>query len=196
MIRRILKRNSRLRSLIGNNLASCRPRKISEFDFSGSRKSGGFSRRSQEEMVGFVLIVVLVTVIALVFLAINMNKPAQKLPSAETESFIQSAMRYSTECYSSAENVYDIKDLIKACSDSEICLNNKLSCDVLNDTLYGLFKESWRPGINNSVKAYSLKITRDNRTIISLKEGVASGTKSGSSVIITSDIMVYFDRYT
>jgi len=153
------------------------------------------NKKSQEEMVGFVLIVLLVTIVAFIFLIINIRKPPQKLPSNEVESFMQSAMKYSTDCYSSVERRYDVRDLIKACSNNELCLNKKTSCNILNQTLSGILEESWNPGKENPIKAYNLKIydKNTNKTIINLKEGICSGSRVGSSIPIPGGLVSELD---
>lgn len=149
--------------------------------------------KSQEEMVGFVLIVILVSIIALVFLAISINKKTTKLPSSEIESFFQSAMRYSTDCYSSMERRYDIRDLIKACYNSEMCLNGT-ACEELNKTLSNMLKESWKIGKERPVKYYQLNIyDKTNKTIIKLREGNCTGIISGTRVLVSEEISAEFD---
>ena len=147
------------------------------------------NKRSQEEMVGFVLIVVLVTIIALVFLAISIRKPQESVESSEISSFAQVMMKYSTSCYSSVERMYDIKDLIKACSNREKCLDGNESCAVLNNTLGEILKESFNIGQENPVKAYNFKAYDSaNRTIVRLKEGVCTGARTGTSLLVSSSI--------
>ena len=48
------------------------------------------SKKAQEEMIGFVLIIVLVAVIALVFLAISIRKPAEIRDKKEIQNFLYS----------------------------------------------------------------------------------------------------------
>jgi len=146
-------------------------------------------------MVGFVLIVVLVTVIGLIFLAITLRKPVERLPSAEIDNLMQSAMRYSSDCYSSVERRYDIKDLIKACNKGELCLDGNSSCSVLNKTLTSLLDQSFRPGENNPVKYYGFNAIErvTNRTIMGLKNGKCTGTRAGSNLLITSEIAIDFE---
>jgi len=153
------------------------------------------NNRSQEEIVGFVLIVVLVTIIALVFLAINIRKAPEKLASSEVEGFIQSAMKYSTDCFSSAERRYNLKDLIKACYNSEKCLDGRECCRVLNETLSSMLRESWKPGADRPVKAYTINIyeSKLNRTIIKLEEGIYSGNRAGTSMLVSNDIKAEFE---
>jgi hypothetical protein len=152
------------------------------------------AKHSQEEIVGFVLIVVLVTIIAMVFLAINLSKNPQTLSVNEITSFVQSAMMFTTDCYQSAENRYDIKDLIKACSGGETCLDGTSTCDILNETLKGILQGSWRPGINNTIKSCSLRIARENITLIGIKEGVCLGNKIGTSVPISGGMQAEFEK--
>jgi hypothetical protein len=147
------------------------------------------NNNSQEEMIGFVLIIVLVTIIALVFLAINLRKPATSLPSKELESFLQTSMRYSTDCYSSPEIRLDVKDLIIACSDNERCLAGNSSCDLLKITFQGMISQAWKPGSLTSY--YSLKIYDDlNRTILNLRDGNCTGTRTLSDVSIPGQSLI------
>ncbi|MBU4087045.1 MAG: hypothetical protein KKB21_05720 [Nanoarchaeota archaeon] len=136
------------------------------------------NKKGQEEIIGFVLIVLLVSVIAVVFLAINIRKPSEKLPSAEIESFLQSSMRYSTSCLISSERRYSLKDVIVSCAgNNEKCLNNMTACDTLNYTADKLLREGFKPCPDCPTNAYRLKIYgTSNRTIINLREGNCSGT--------------------
>jgi hypothetical protein len=142
--------------------------------------------RAQEEMVGFVLIVILIAIIGLVFLAINLSKKPEKVRSKELESFIQASMRYSSECFSRPEIRYDLKDLISACYSKETCLNNRTACNVLNETLTGILRSSFKPGEEMPVKAYIFEAfdREANKTIIRLEEGRCTGTISASDISI------------
>lgn len=147
------------------------------------------NKRSQEEMIGFVLIIVLVAIVALIFLSISLRKSPVKIPSNEVESFLYSIERYSTECYASPEREYDIKDLIVSCSANEVCLNGEKSCDVLGRSLSGILDKSWKPGDENPVKYYNLKIynKNTNKTVLALKQGNCTGIRTGSSTSIPID---------
>lgn len=144
------------------------------------------NKQSQEEILGFVLIILLVVVIAVVFLAINLRKPAEKLPSLELESFLQSSMRVSSDCYVSAERNYNLKDLIVSCSENnDKCLNGKTACESLNETSLKLLKNGWNPGEENPTKAYRFKVFGGNNdTMLSLKEGNCTGTRTFSYVFL------------
>lgn len=147
-------------------------------------------KKAQEEIVGFVLIIVLVAIIALVFLGISIRKPVEKLPSNEVDSWIQAAKRYSTECYSSPELRKDLKDLIVSCSLRDACFDGRDSCAVLEGTLRNLLQDSWMPGEDSPVKAYNFEARNvdTNQTVISLREGNCSSTQTFSDSPIPSSL--------
>ena len=147
----------------------------------------GRLKKGQEEIVGFVVIVVLIAVIALVFLAISLRKAPVELNSREVSSFLQSASRYTTDCYISQERRYDVKDLVISCQQGERCLSGSLACDVLNATLTEMFNTALNPGEENKIKAYKSSIRDEvNRTILELRKGKCTGKITGAFVSIPS----------
>ena len=115
------------------------------------------SKRSQEEMIGFALIIVLVAVILLIFLGFSLRSPQNEtIESYEVESFIQAFLQYTTDCKDNLEFL-SIKKLIFACSDRETCLDRRDTCEVLDSTLKGILEESWKVGENLPYKGYTLQ---------------------------------------
>ena len=56
-------------------------------------------KRAQEEMVGFALIVIIVSVILVIFLGFSLrDQGKENVESYEVESFIQSFLQYTSEC--------------------------------------------------------------------------------------------------
>ena len=148
-------------------------------------------KRGQEEIIGFVLIIVLVSVIALVFLAINLRKPAERIQSDEVNNFLQASMRYSTDCFTSRELRQNLQEVIALCSRNQQCLDDINSCSELNRTFRKLLDESWRPSKESPVKSYSLKVysQETNQTILSMNSGNCSGIRiSGDKNIPTESI--------
>jgi hypothetical protein len=95
-------------------------------------------KKGQEEMVGFVLIVVLVAVIALIFLGIQLRSSLWEnvSESKEIESFLFSLEHYTTECEIPSNIFLDLGDVIVKCYKREICENNgKSACEVLENEL-------------------------------------------------------------
>ena len=136
-------------------------------------------KKGQEEMVGFVLIVVVVSVILLFFLGITLQNKKAGIESQEVKNFISSFLPYTTECEIKARNV-SIKNLVFECVDRKICANRKDSCEVLKDTLKEIVEVSWNVEEGSSNKGYSLKIFSSEGEILSLEEGNLTGLYKGS----------------
>jgi hypothetical protein len=95
------------------------------------------NKRAQEEMVGFVLIVMIVVIIAVIFLGISLRKPnttaSQK--SEEVNSFLSSISYYTTNCEIDAGYPRTITDLVGDCKEDKQCINSESACDSLESTL-------------------------------------------------------------
>lgn len=138
------------------------------------------SKCSQEEMVGFALIIVLVMVILLIFLWLSLRSPAkQDVESYEVERFIQAFLQYTTNCRNELEYL-SVQKLIFACSDEDLCQDGRNSCDVLNRTLQELIEESWKTGDERPVKGYELKIMSNDGEILSFSAGNITNNYEGS----------------
>lgn len=100
------------------------------------------NKKAQEEIVGLAVIIVLVMVILLIFLRITLSKDNEtNLESYEVSSFINSYLRYTTECRDTRGFV-DMENLIAMCSDNENCIDEKNSCELLKELTNGIFKET------------------------------------------------------
>ena len=154
------------------------------------------NKHGQEEMVGFILIIVIVAVILLIFLGLSIKKPQkQAVESYEVEGFIHGFLQYTTDCRDNSNLEYlPIRKLILACDNSERCLDNRNTCNVLRDTLTEIVKESWRTGQERPVKGYELNITLQNKEF-SLKEGNFTGNSKGAVQLLVRNIDVYFTVY-
>jgi hypothetical protein len=93
--------------------------------------------RGQQEIVGFVLIVVLVVVGLMVFLVISMRGGGEDLESVRVSNILDVLMRTTTECAIVYEPDYDtFEDLFKSCYGGKICSNlGRDACDYLNESL-------------------------------------------------------------
>lgn len=138
-------------------------------------------KKAQEEMVGFVMIIVLVSVIALVFLAISLRKPSVTQGSGEIENFLRASLLYTTSCKIKG-GLYDFKELISACEKREKCLDEEDACKILNETAFKLVEASFK--IDSKYKAYIFKISIRNETIYELKNGNYTGNRIASEVPI------------
>jgi len=137
------------------------------------------SRKAQEEMVGFGLIIIIVAIILLVFLWFSLaNQNRISSESAEVESFIHSLLQYTSECEDYSGNLA-IKDLIFYCFDGKTCENGPNSCEILNLTVKEIINQSWQIGANNYYKGYSLNFDLDGE-IIGFRQGNLSGNSRGA----------------
>lgn len=102
------------------------------------------TKKAQEQIAGFALILVVLAIIMLAFLAATLRKPSEAvLENYETSNFLQSVLQQTTRC--EMESGYlDIKDLIFECNMQSQCLNNEqMACDVLRKTLENILENSW-----------------------------------------------------
>jgi maltodextrin utilization protein YvdJ len=130
------------------------------------------SKRSQEEMVGFALIIIIVSVILLVFLGFSLRgEQKESVESYEVESFIQSFLQYTTECKASNLEYLTIQKLIFYCDEKRECSDGKNTCEVLKSNLKGIIEESWKVEEGSVVKGYELKIDKENSEILLIEKG-------------------------
>lgn len=119
-------------------------------------------RKGQEEIVGFVLIVVIVAVIFLVFLGLFLRQraPATAKESVDVSQFIESMMEYTSDCAVSYEPAFSsIGVLVKDCNSGSTCKSGEKACSVLNRTLKGAIESNWRYGPDRPVKGYTFNST-------------------------------------
>lgn len=138
-------------------------------------------KRGQEEMVGFALIVIIVSIVLLVFLGFFLGNSNNKtVESFEAESFVSSTLQYSTEC----QNYYgfvSVNDLIFMCNSRLTCQDGQESCEILNSTLNGILNQSWNVGGGSPIKGYILNITSDTGIVLpSLSKGNITKNSEGT----------------
>lgn len=109
------------------------------------------NKRSQNETVGFILIVMLVVIVAVIFLGIALRKNNPNIATdAEISNFLTASAQYTTDCYmNSIPNYRRINDLEKDCYyrnfEQVKCMAGMNACDVLNKTYSDMLTE-FRPG--------------------------------------------------
>lgn len=135
--------------------------------------------RSQEEMVGFVLIILLVVVVGLVFLGYSLRHKMPSTENVEVRSMIDSILEYTTNCTPYGVVPDTVRDLIKACYVKEQCPNiDKYSCDYMQELLKDILDKSIIIE-NRPLKAYEFKANFlgpiKNETFFSFAKGNCSG---------------------
>lgn len=154
------------------------------------------NKRAQEEIVGFAVIVIIVSIILIFFLVFSLSdKPATE--SYEAESFLQSALHYTSTCADNGKYLA-VQKLMVSCYDEEKCDDGQKACDVLNETLKGILKESWQTGEEFPVKGYKLEVFSGEEAFLSIREGNITGSYKGAQQILPegrASIRALFNLY-
>lgn len=159
------------------------------------------NQKGQEEMVGFVLIVVIVSVILVVVLGMLMRNQEVSTKDLGTSQFLESMMEYTTKCAIGYTPRYaSIGELISHCYDNKVCTSGKKACEVLNESLNEIINSSWYISPEGAYKGYDFdsiyeKGTKTN-TIIKTKKGDCTQFKGADTFfehqggIITSTLKI------
>jgi len=99
-------------------------------------------RKGQQEMVGFVLIVVIVIVGLLVFLVFAL-KQDDVSENDIANNVLSAIMATSSDCAIVYEPNYDdMRDLFRSCYDGRRCANTmEMACDTLEESLVSILDE-------------------------------------------------------
>lgn len=148
-----------------------------------------FNRKGQNEMVGFVLIVVLVMIALVVFMVISLRTDNDASESLAVENMISSVMRTSTECAIVFEPDYDnFEDLIRSCYGNKRCKNGEMACDYLNESL-GEVMESV-VATEATISGYRVSVFHKNEEefdyLVDFYEGNCSSSLKGSQRAIAT----------
>jgi Tfp pilus assembly protein PilX len=149
------------------------------------------NKKAQEEIVGFVLIMVLVVVVLLVFLGISLRNPSEsERDSKNIYQLLESSMEQTTNCsIFGRQELLDLGELLSECfSTNSECSNGEKTCKVLNGTVENLLEGSINYGNDNLVKGYSFESiyssdssNSNQEVILELRKGVCGGSLSGNS---------------
>jgi hypothetical protein len=154
-------------------------------------------KRGQEEIGGFVVILVLIGVIFLLFLGFMLAKePKEKVDDAQITSFIQAFLQVTTLCEQNGENL-TVKDLLEECQKEADCSYGMESCKVLNTTLSDILEESWAVGDEERFpfQGYQLNITSYGEKMVFLKKGIITREYKGSSQALPDELNIHFNIY-
>lgn len=161
-------------------------------------------KRAQEEVMGFVIIVLIVMVIGLVFFAFSIRQSSKGIEpkQAELDDFLNSMLSYTTNCEINAKN-QSIRELARQCSNnpSRTC-QGKSVCNYLNDTLEDMLPQLLGSGTqiaNSYVHGYAFNISTNTTQITYIEQGNLTGNYFASSVPIPtgtgSDVWVKLKFY-
>lgn len=149
------------------------------------RKSG------QQEIAGFVIIVVLVIIALMIFIVISLKQEVPEIRSETAGNVLSSVLSYTTECSVSPPYLESVRDLIKDCYKNQKCNNiNVMVCTYLNETLAEMLPDLLiNPRVSGTINAYDLRVdwvNSEDETDIQNRLRQFRGSCNQSSSIITS----------
>ena len=151
------------------------------------------NKKAQQEIVGFVLIVVIVIIGLMVFLVMSVRTSEEIENSKQVDNILNSIMKHTTDCAISYEPNYDtFGDLFKSCSEKKTCKNlNITACDYLNDTLTDVL-ESMMKSESSRISAYEFTLSlKEGAGLLLITQGNCTGTLSGAQRIVPrSDLVI------
>lgn len=153
-------------------------------------------KQGQEEIVGFAMIVIIVSIILIFFLVFSLSDRPDTA-SYEAESFLQSSVHYTSSCEDGNEFL-PVQELVVSCYNEEKCDDEQDACEVLNETLKSMLEESWQVGPDFPIKGYKMEISSGEEGILYIREGNITGTYKGAQQILPeagASISVLFNLY-
>ncbi len=150
------------------------------------------ARNGQEEIMGFVLIVVLLVIVGVIFLGIRLRNPEHVQRESELiYRFIESSMEQTTDCKTSESgNFWALDSLIRDCHTyNNECTSGDKTCDIVENTLKDILNSTWQVGPDFPFKGYEVEISysfnssgqQQFDSVLNLSSGLCSSSYSGSS---------------
>jgi|SRR3989338_4365392 len=152
------------------------------------------NKKAQEEIAGFVIVVVLVSIIFVIILGFSLNKEStvQEKQSLEIRHFLESIRQVTTECSLTGTIPSNFKELLGACYESSTCSSGTPACTVLEDSLKEILGSSYTIGPEAHIKGYNFTIefknSLESKTLL-LSEN--EGNCSSSSYRESEDFFPY-----
>lgn len=116
-------------------------------------------KKAQEEIVGFIVIILLVAVIFLVFLGITLRKtPSGTADSLEVSQFLESALELTTNCTLNSYSYLSVRELVVECYKGSQCLDSASACNMLENTLKTSTESAWNFNQDSPTKSYSYEL--------------------------------------
>ena len=151
------------------------------------------NKKAQEEIAGFVLIVVIVIIISIIILGISIRQSNKDVgESRDVYQFLESMMQYTTDCAISYEPAYSkLGELIDKCNSGlSRCISGKEPCEVAKDTLTKMIDSAFYITDETHIKGYEFKSifisNNQEKELISVSKGECKGRIRGSEIPIHS----------
>lgn len=154
-----------------------------------NNKKETMDKNGQQEIVGFVLIVVVVIIGLMVFLLVFLGNKNTEIESFAVQNMISAIFKTTSKCAVSFEPQFDdYEALFKSCKAGERCNNlNVNTCDYLNTSLGGVIKSliSTEASINAYKFDFLEKDSNGESGILTISEGRCNSTRQGAQRAIS-----------
>ncbi len=147
-------------------------------------------KRAQEEMVGFVLIFIIISIVALFAIGFLINKGSGEKEDKDysTMSLLNAILQYSTDCANLYEpNYYSVRGLISACEEEKKCLDGRKSCEVLKNVISDILNKTIIIGNESRYKGYEFKMFSENSKKIEIISGKKTKNYAGALEILSGN---------
>ena len=145
------------------------------------------SKKAQEEMIGFVMIMVVVAVIFVIVLGlyIGQNNSRTSIDSEEISQFLSSAFELTTNCTLPATSrELQLNELIQKCYSNLNCESGENSCNLTRNLFKQAIESVWNFSPESLQKGYDFTVfDSDQNELIFIKEKQCTQTRSIRSAV-------------
>jgi hypothetical protein len=143
--------------------------------------------KAQQEMVGFVLIVLIVMIAMFIFLVLSLRGHDEPTNSLEVQNMLDSIFKMTTDCAPVFEPQYnDFEALFKTCYAGARCKNlDEPACAYLNETLTDILEQLAKTKL--VINAYSLDFYSDEEGLLRISSGNCTGNELSALKTISKD---------
>lgn len=152
-------------------------------------------KRGQEEIVGFVAIIILLAIVFLVFIVFSLSKPTEDVrANTDVYYFLQSSMEVTSTCATGFDaNYLKVSDLFIACQQNRACLSGEPACKSLNNTVIELLDQGFPVDGERKTQGYSFEAryernvsseTQQGTRFMELKQGNCTQSVRGASYTV------------
>ncbi len=155
-------------------------------------------KRGQEEMTGFVLVIIVVAVLALILITLSLHTASTSIrtDNYEIRQFLDSAMKVTSDCaLRSALDYAALQDLARACSASpqEQCMDGRSVCTALNTSITETVHAGLQVGPTRPHTGFMLNLTFERtgsapEPVLALASGTCDSQMVGGEYIIRDDV--------
>lgn len=155
-------------------------------------------KRAQQEMIGFVLIVVLVIVGLMIFLVLEVRKPPKIVDNPKLTDLLNAIEQHTSKCIINYDDYIDIEELIVSCYKNRPCSNLDLTvCEQMEKELEGILDSVFKTESIYSGYVFNITILdlegKGIRALYNKTEGnctgISTGTKDSIPLVSTKEMI-------